>query len=332
METTSIIQIDKSIKHSFSSLAREIGVTTPVVSSILRNTSATTFASSATKQRILEAAWSKGFRLNSNIGIVVPAEIKANEVLYYPGFAGMMERCAELGMGVFNASFSGDTPAIPDFILKREISGVIFWGRAPQNMKSLLITEKIPFIILNPFNEQLENDAVYFSDYETMTSLLEYLLTKGYKEYIYVSHGAAMTYIKEVTESFNDFIKAESLKGTVLLSPPEGSEKLIAQVSSMIEHGNSKTVFITPARMFTIKILELFAAHGKTIPADAGVVGSNALADFCIPKMTTVVYPFYEMGVAAVDMMQEKWNKRQFHLSAKKIQGIIIKNESTKGA
>ena len=83
---------------SFSAIARELNLSTAVVSNVLRNTSTTTLASNTTKQKILTAIWEKGLRLSNNIGVIVSREIREHEALFYPGFAGITERCARLGL------------------------------------------------------------------------------------------------------------------------------------------------------------------------------------------------------------------------------------------
>ncbi len=316
-------------KINFSSIAREMGVTPSVVSRVMRNTSTTITIGKETKKRILGLAWERGFLLTRSVGLIA-SDRKDIGLLYHPAATGVLERCAELGMGIFSAHYhEGKTAGIPEFLLKRKVGGVISFDCLPENIREYLVEEKIPYVAMNPHKEITNEDSILFSDYETMTELLSYLKSRGYKKYIYASVDDKTHYAQSVLQSFADFLKAESYKSQVLLADPSSETEALKSLRKLVEASVPETVFITPARMFTMKLLEFFAACGKTAPQDGGIVGHSLLADYSIPKLTAVSYPFYEMGAAAVDMLGEKWEKRLFNLPNKTIRGRLIRNQST---
>ena len=317
-------------KITFSSIAREIGVTPSVVSRVMRNTSTTITIGKETKRRILDLAWSRGFQLNRNVGLIAPDK-KDIGLIYHPAATGVLERCAELGFGIFNALYGEDgaSTAIPEFLLKRKVGGVISFDLLPEKMLEYLDDEMIPYVVMNPRKYITDEDSILFSDYETMKELLSHLKGKGYRRYVYVSYDDKTHYSKMVKQSLEDFLKTEPFEGQILLTETKNEPKTIATLEGLVESSSSETVFITPTRLFTIKILEFFAMQGKHAPKDAGIVGSNLIADHYIPKLTTVNYPFYEMGMLAVDMLGEKWEKRIFKMPNRCICGRISINEST---
>lgn len=325
----------KQPKMTFSALAKEVGTTTSVVSRVMKNTSTTIAISKETKRKILDLAWEQGFRTNNNIGFMTPSEIISVDSIYYPVMTGVMERCSELNYGVFNSTFDDKEPEqIPQFLLERNVSGMIFLTRIPVFLNEFLIAEKIPYVVTNPIFSEMENDSVTFSDYETMNNLLDHLNAMGYRKYVYVSYDAGSNYSNNVLECFHDFIDAKAYEGKIML--PNSSEdtdasmeKIICDLKSEMEKANDETVFITPTRLFTIKILEVAASQGKVYPSHFGFVGNNLLADYSIPKLTTVFYPFYELGKAAVNMIGDKWKHKTFSTKTAVIKGKIIKNQST---
>lgn len=314
-------------KTSFSSIARELGVSTALVSNVMRNTSSTTLAGEATKQRILDAAWRKGLRLSNTIGIIVPGEVRRNEALFYPGFAGITERCAKLGFSSSLFIAGAGVNGIPDFLLERNACGIIFWNEAPDHMLRFAAEEKIPFVILNPQREYPDADTVSFNDYATMRELLEYLYRKSYRDYIFIS-GNGLRYIEEQKSAFRDFLKEKNVSGTLF----DRLERNMAELKKMVSESNENTVFITFSRYESMKLLEYFARYSKTFPKDGGVVASNLLAEFYTPRLTAIVNPYYESGSRVVDMIAEKWKEHKLFLRERIVLlGAILKNPSTGG-
>ena len=209
------------------------------------------------------------------------------------------------------------------------MGGVISFDCLPDAIREFLLEERIPFSVMNPHKNDLNEDSVLFDDYETMTNLLSHLQEKGYKKFIYASYDTQTLYSQRVLACLEDFMKSESLEGYSILSKSDREMEVIDQLQECVRATTPDTVFITPARLFTLKFIEFFAAQGKSAPKDGGIVGNNLLADYSIPKLTTVGYPFYDMGVAAVDMLVEKWERRIFNTPNRTIRGRIIINEST---
>ena len=315
------------VRQSFSSIARELKISTAVVSNVMRNTSSTTLASRATKQRILDSAWRNGVRLNNNVGIFVPEEVHKNENLFYPAFAGIAERCAQLGFGTFHVN-SSEPKTIPDFLKKRDVNGVIFWNHCSEELLNFVEEEKIPSVVLNPLDKSIFPDFISFDDYGTLTELLEYLHGKGYSKYFFFLRDDGTEYSRSLIAAHRDFLSAHAVSGQLFPQDLTNTRELEERVVK----SDVGTVFITLSRFDTVKVLESFAKLHKKFPADGGVVGSSVLADFYTPKLTTMVNPFYEGGLKVVDMIAEKWETRAFRLGKRIIlKGKIIKNPSTGG-
>ena len=316
-------------KITFTSIARELGVTTSVVSRVMKNNSTTISIGRETKKKILTMAWERGLQLNRNIGLIASGRDEIS-TFYPPAAAGILERCGELGFGIFSGHYKEESNAeIPEFLLKRSIGGIISFDNIPKKIKAFLAEENIPCVVMNPSINPLSEDCILFNDYENMMELLLYLSEKRYKSYIYISSDSRIHYSQMVMKSFSDFLKKGSFEGQILTSTPSRELEILALLEKLVRNSTSDTVFITPARFFTMKILEFFSKHGKRLPKDGGVVGCSLLADYYIPKLTTIYYPFYEMGVTAVDMLKDKWKTRQFNIKSRIILGRLIKNEST---
>lgn len=313
---------------TFTSLAQELGVTPSVVSRVMKNNSTTISIGKTTKKKILEMAWERGLQLSQSIGIIAPALEEIN-TFFYPAAAGLLDRCAQLGFGIFSARLSLENSDIPDFLLNRKIAGVVSLDNLPEHIRNFLIEEHIPIVVMNPSAGNVENDAILFNDYQNMAALLSYLKQRGYTRYIYISYDNKTHYALTVMKSLSDFLSKESFDSELLLSKDDDEAELMPALEKLIKNSDARTVFITPGRFFTIKILEFFSKYGKTAPKNGGIAGSNMLADYYKPKLTTIHYPFYKMGIAAIDMMKKKWDSRNFNLKSTTISATLFKNEST---
>lgn len=317
-------------KESFSSIARELGVSIAVVSNVIRNTSSTTLASVATRQKILRVAWEKGVRPNNNIGVVVPADVHQNESIFFPGFAGISACCTKLGFGVFHTC-AEDT--IPEFIANRNVSGVIFWNVVPEPLREFVESEMIPYLVMNPLDINGDYDFISNDDYVTMLELLYYLHEKDYRNFFLVHPNDKSVYSIRLKNAFNEFLNRTSTNGgLVLFNDQESNNQLIDNLERVISSSNRDTVLIAISRYHTVKVLEHLSALGKQIPNNLGFVGANTIARHYSPRLTSISSPFYEIGVAAVEMIAKKWKNRQLRLGERKwIKGRIIKTLSTRG-
>ncbi len=316
-------------KYSYASIARELGVSKALVSSVLKNTSVTTGSSAKTRQQILELAWSNGLRLNNNIGIMIPRGVAQNQILYYHGLVGVIEKCSALGYNLTSMVID-EHSALPDPLRNHEVSALLFWNDLPEEFGRFATGEKMPFVLLNPQGKHAECDVVSFNDYDTMFKLLLHLYENGYRKFHYLLENNGMSFNGKTSEAFRDFSRQHQTTASIL--SPEGNDReaILPQLEKLASRSDGRTAFITFARFYTIKILEMLGRVGKRIPDDAGVVGSHLLSEFYNPSLTTIEYPFYEMGASGVEMLHEKWETKHYFLKREKIiEGRILKKNST---
>lgn len=307
-------------KITCASLARELGISEALFSKVLRNTSKTTLVAAKTKQRILKAVWDSGIELNRNIGILLPREVYSAETLYYPMFAGLATRCAENGYGLFSAI---QEDGIPDFLEKRNICGLVFWNEVPQNLLEYAEEEFLPYLALNPQHD-FSGDAVVFNDYEHMYELLEYLQSKGYRNYIISHMFDNSEHGRILMAALHAFLQKEQLNGIIYRD--------FSELSQLVRESGEDTVFLQFSRLDTVKVLEYFTLWGKRIPEDGGVVGHGTIGEYYQTPLTSLKYPYFESGKAATDLLLRKLNERKYQLHVREtVQGIIIKYSSTKG-
>jgi DNA-binding LacI/PurR family transcriptional regulator len=164
-----------------------------------------------------------------------------------------------------------------------------------------------------------------------MKELLDHLSSQKYTNFIMLSSlkKPLPNYFTQEMECFKDFLNDNGFKGNILLEKDDKA-KLLKEIDKEVKDAASETVFIADSRYLTIKLLELFYAHGKNMPNDAGMVGNNLIANFTEPKLTTRKISFYDLGGATVDMMNKLWSNNNKPMGNWELDSQIIINDSTR--
>jgi LacI family transcriptional regulator len=316
---------DKS-KITLKDIAEKAGASISVVSRTLRNKPTSVLISEETKSKILETAIEMGWRRNNNIGIIVPGNVSSSDYYFLPCLAGMFHEANKYGNGIFIEEYSSsdtDKIEIPEFISQKEISGVVLMHTVPQNIREYLEREKIPFIVVNPL-EPCDKNCIVLDDYGLFMDLLLHLKNCGYKDYYYISYDTGSNYTREAVSAFDNFIAENKFSGKKLLGQEDFVSEIQQEVSSLIKNAFPEMVFISEARFWTVKLLELFMLHGKSCPNNAGLVGHPSIAEVYIPRLTTIKQPFFEMGKSAIQMVNDLWDNKNHPINHLVLKGELI--------
>jgi LacI family transcriptional regulator len=286
-----------------------------------------------TKHKILDAATEMGLRLNSNIGVIVPCSISYSEFIFHAFSAGLSSKANKYGYGIFT-SIQPEEPEeknfIPDFLKTRNVAGVIFLGEISNHIKEYIEDERIPYVFADTQGEALPFNSIKIDYKSAMRNLLSHLFSQGYTKYFLLSSMSKPfpSYVKQEFDCFNKFLSKNNLPGEILLEK-EDKAGLLKKIDKEVQNAASKTVFIANSRFLTIKLLELFYAHGKNMPHDAGLVGNHLIAEYMEPKLTTQKISFYNIGETAVDMMEKIWKNKNKPIGNITIESQLIINGST---
>lgn len=319
-------------KITLKEIADKAGASISVVSRTLRNKPTSVLISEETKSKILETAIEMGWRRNSNIGVVAPDNVIKSDSYFLPCLAGIFHEANKFGNGIFIGEFSSastdDKIEIPDFIYKKEISGVALMHSIPQKLKEYLDAEKIPFLVLNPMNPQSEN-CIILNDYGLFMDLLLHLKEQGYKRYYYISFDANSNYTRETIKAFDDFLATNKFLGKIMLSDEKSFSGILRETSEFVKNSTPDTVFISDARFWTVKLLEFFTLHGKAFSGNAGIVGHQSIAEVYYPQLTSIKQPLFDMGKLAIEMINKLWENKKLSMDAVTMKGALNIREST---
>jgi len=315
-------------KVTLKTIADDVGVSISVVSRVLNNKKKIVPITPQTKKRILESAIKHDLRINNNIGIFIPETIMDSDFIHYPFVAGVFSQAHEYDYGVFCTAFNDDiTEAdIPEFLEDRKVSGVIFIGKISPVIASFLENNMIPYVLADISGKPETKNCISIDYYGTTLALLNHLKENGYREYIFVNNIEDVPSAFEQIEfnCFKQFLDENSFEGDILYYQ-NGLDDYLQVISQKIKDSTQETVFITESRLFTIEILKLFSLQEKTVFRDVGLVGSNLLSEYTIPKLMSVKYDFNKIGEKSVIMMREILENKHKPIRKEIIIGKVIK-------
>jgi len=315
-------------KVTLKTIADDVGVSISVVSRVLNNKKKKVSITPQTKKKILESAIKYDLRINNNIGIFIPDRIMNNDLIHYPFVAGVFSQAHEYDYGVFCSAFNENitTADIPAFLTDRKVSGIIFIGEISPVIVDFLKDNMIPYVMADISGKPKAENCISIDYYGTTLALLNCLKENGYREYIFVNNiqGNPSAFEQIEFNCFKQFVDENSFKGEILYYRG-GLDDYLQIISEKIQKSSRETVFITESRLFTIEILKLFSIQNKTVSKDVGLVGSNLLSEYTIPKLISMKYDFNKIGEKAVVMMRRILENKHAPVKKEIIAGKIRK-------
>ncbi|WP_050183799.1 LacI family DNA-binding transcriptional regulator [Domibacillus robiginosus] len=305
--------------------------------------------------------------LNNRSGISEKTRNKvlqaAEEMNYQPDFTArslVMGRTMTLGIVLFdlyNRSFAQLMNAIEQ--KARELGYFVYitlTDKNPENERTCieyLINRKVDGIILFTVNQGKEFDA-YLSRFHTpivtifnyvsinweyvgiherqaMKEAVDYIASKKYKQFIYVSPplayaGKSNIYTQE--ERFIGFMEGIELNNApkpLVLKDADYLEKLQDYSFNPAE----KTAIVCSTDLYALEVMNLLKERNVPIPKQAGIIGFDDIdmLKYISPRLTTVKYPIVEIGEKAVESIVNKI-ERGTYISVPLLGHEIIKGES----
>ncbi|MET1032237.1 LacI family DNA-binding transcriptional regulator, partial [Domibacillus tundrae] len=305
--------------------------------------------------------------LNNRTGISEKTRNKvlkvAKEMNYQPDFTArslVMGKTMTLGVVLFdlyNRSFAQLMNAIEQ--KARELGYFVYitlTDKNPENERTCieyLINRKVDGIILFTVNQGKEFDT-YLSKFHTpivtifnyissnweyvgiherqaMKEAVDYIASKEYKQFIYVSPplayaGKSNIYTQE--ERFIGFMEGIQLNKSIpplVLKDADYLKKLKTYSFDPAE----KTAIVCSTDLYALEVMNLLKERNIAIPEQAGVMGFDDIdmLKYISPRLTTVKFPIVQIGEKAVESIVNKI-ERDAYISVPLLGHEIIRGES----
>lgn len=304
-----------------SKIARRAGVSEATVSRVLNNKPN---VAAATRQAVLDSADVLGMeaarstlRSGRLIGLIIPE--LSNPI--FPALAQVIEQALS-GRGytpvLCTQTAGGSTEdGLVEMLVGQGVAGIVFVSGLHANADAdtgryeKLAERRIPFILINGFNEKISAPFISPDDRAAMRMAVQHLVQLGHER---IGLAVGQQRFVPVKRKVEGFIAAlQQLLGR----SAEESQKFIHHTLFTVEGGHAAgdvllergcTAIVCGSDMMALGAVRAVRERGLHVPEHVSVVGfdGSPLMAFTEPKLTTIRQPVEAMAAAAVDTLLEE--------------------------
>lgn len=296
------------------------GVSTSTVSHVLNGTR---HVEPETRQRVLAAVESMAYRRDAlarsmrrsrtdSIGLVVS---DAGEPAFADMVHGVEEAAAQGGISLLLAN-SAEDPARErkaiEALLDRRVDGLIV-ARSAGSEPGLLARiqeEQKPLVLLDRLAD-LDVDQVGADNESAVTGLVEHLAGKGHEQILLV---AGDLRVSSLRERYDGFCKAMEARGldvspkNLFVGTSTASETFVRVQELLNISAQRPTAILASSTVLAAGALKAVQQAGLRIPEDMAFAAFDGFtySDLFAPQITTVRQPAFELGQAAVGLLNRR--------------------------
>jgi len=320
-----ICQKDYTIKD----IARELNISKSTVSRVLRNCHD---VSEDTRVKVCNLVEKLNFEPNSIakqlkqrktfiIGVVIPS---LRIPFYSMAICGIQKVASTKGYNVMICQNEDSSDVEAENIIslmKSKVDGLLISLAANTSNFShveILKEKKIPIVLFNRVNPQLNLPMVSVNDYKGAYMATEYLISRGNLKIAFISGPSKLKLCQDRLKGYLDCLthNAYPIRESLIFESNFNSSngETIAKVMMMLP--------IKPDAIFCISdsvafgVLKYLKMNKISVPGDISVMGftNEPLAEFVEPGLSTVAQPIIEIGENAahllLDILEKKKDQR----------------------
>lgn len=320
----------------------EVSVAT--VSRVLNDTG---FVSEPLRERVLKAAKDLNYRPSrvakslrhqktNTIGVLVPQ-------LDMPFFStltfAIQRTLADSEYYTLVASTMEDSVqelAYVEMMIESRVDGVIIvpTGHALSNIERL-VEANVPMVLVDrDFNALPQIDRVLCDNRTGAYHAVKHLLQRGHRHIALVGGPTYSTPIQRRVQGYEDALREFSVKRPdhwfILENRPpfemgyEGAKRLFTQQPY-------PTAIFALGDITAVGVLHAARELGITMPDDVSLVGFDdiPLAAYCLPPLTTVAQPVYDMGRVAAQRLIKRIENAVDDTQRTILDAVLVEREST---
>ncbi len=313
---------------TLKNVAEQAGVSTATVSFVLNGRGKEMKISEPCSDRVIKAAQELGYRKHfyasalstgktATIGFVLSWVI--NDRMWSSVMRGVqqgVQQCAK-DLIIIGRGPDGENPFRRgvQYLQDHRVDGLVVAGRIPLDFIPDSVAETEPPIVSLSGEVRGSYPSVSVDPVPGIRDAIEYLSNLGHSDVLYISKGKGDNRIStERIEAFRKHSAARGLQGRVLDIAFE--HDYFPELSRHIEHNihelnkklelKNETAIMCYNDTVGLGIYHVLRERGIRIPDDISVIGFDDLhAANVYPGMTTVSHMFEQMGVKAVETVQQ---------------------------
>lgn len=309
------------MKSTIGDVARLSGVSITTVSRVLNNNYP---VKKETRARVEEVIKDLNYQPNplarglinkrtNTIGIVVPS---ITNMYFTEIITGFEKYVKHHGYDVLLSNSNGEVEAevmCVNKLINRLVDGVIVVDPQKYNMKAHFydeISEKLPLICINGFNEKAEVNFILTDQEKGTIEAIEYLLKLGHKKIAFVRGGNSQSYdLKE--NIYKEYMKKlDSIE--IIIDTEDGNSidvvnntanKIIALNEKEYKIGTQITAFFACNDLMAAGLLNGCSELNINVPDEVSIVGFDniILSQMTKTKLTTVDQNMKLVGAVAAE-------------------------------
>lgn len=300
-------------------VAAVAGVSQTTVSLVL-NGAAGARLSDQTRQRVLEAARTLGYRLAKRDGPAPPVAgataigFVVNEMSTDPwasiAMDGAREKAWEHGLTISAAVTRGDPDmerAVLSQMASQPLLGLIYCTIHTQRVAPAPALLRFPTILLNCYVSDRSLPSIVPGEIAGSHTATRRLLRAGHRRIGFIEGEALMDASRDRLKGYRQALTSADLPFDPDLvrpgnwEPSAGYEQTLALMRLL----KPPTAIFCANDLMALGCIEALREFGKRIPEDVAVMGydDREIAQFTHPPLTTVLLPHFEMGAQAASYL-----------------------------
>lgn len=224
---------------------------------------------------------------------------------------GLKERAKVLGLDLVTHPLSGKgTQALTDLLNQDDIGGMLALTVDDPAILDVVVNLKKPAVLVNSEDPLMRLSSVMPCNRSATRMAADYLVSHGHRDILFLTHPGRRT-IEQRQEGWQESMRyfqlpcAEQQVISVTDWLPELAEQAV--VAWFREKKRTCTAILCANDSLALGAINGLQRLGLDVPGDISVVGMNDLpqAEFASPPLTTVHLPVQEIGVIALELLQD---------------------------
>ncbi len=331
---------------TMTDVAAAAGVSQTTVSLVLDDAEGARL-SSETRERVLEAAATLGYRLmrrsgsaQSIVGATVIGFV-VNEISTDPWSAiamdGAREKAWEHGLTISAAVTRGDAEmeqAVLAQMACQPLLGLIYGTINTRRVERPCLPRDMPVVLLNCYVADRSLPSIVPSEIAGGHTATRRLLRAGHRRIGFIMGEALMDASRDRLRGYRQALTNADLPFDPDLVRPGNWEPIAGyeQTQALMRLADPPTAIFCANDLMAVGSMEALKELGRRIPEDVAVIGydDREIAQFTHPPLTTVLLPHFEMGAQAADYLITRAGRTASRAPQIKIECPLVERGSVK--
>lgn len=307
------------MKITIKEIAKRAGVSTATVSRVINGQDG---YNEETKQKVLDIIEETGYLGNASalkelnkpkvdrlVALLVP-DLETN--FYSKIIKGVEAVAREEGYSVLicNTGVEGENALEHiDVLKKRKVCGMAVIGiHLDQVLYEKLEKTRIPYVLISTLSYKYQVPYIKVDSFQAAYAAVSYLIEKGHSDIAMIT-GTSKTgrssrekgYVKALEDAGIKVQEERIYRGD--FSFHSGKEGML----KLLETDKAITAVFAASDDMAVGVVSAAFEKGIKIPDELSVIGydDTKVAEMCIPPLTTVAQPLYDMGERGMKMLME---------------------------